>query len=191
MVVGKTIGSLNLKKEVKVIVHTGKEEFAVLVFDIRQLDISAMVQQCKITNLEGKSAWIERLEKEDKDKLDKEDIEYIEEEKSINILELQLHKAYYELVKLRKLIFMSFINAKDLSKMGALLIAKYNTILGSILETQAELVELGRLDEGRYLEEAKDIKDAYNRLERQIEFYNNATELNITNDEIKFGDFIY
>jgi len=177
MVVGKTIGSLNLKKEVKVIVHTDEEEFAVWIFDIKQLDRSALEQKFKILQLEGMFAF--------------DDEEYVIKEQPIRTLELQLHKAYYELVKLRKLIFMSFINAKDLSKLGALLLAKYNTLLNSILETQAELVELGRLEEGRYLEEAKDIKDAYNRLERQIEFYNNATELNITNDKIKIGDVIY
>lgn len=190
MVVGKTIGSLDLKKEVKVIAHNEEEEIAVWVFNIRELDMSAFAQYLTITNLESKSALIERLEKEDQDKLKKEDIERLQK-KPIYILELQRHKAYYELVKLRKLIFMSFINAKDLSKLGALLLAKYNTLLNSILETQAELVELGRLEEGRYLEEAKDIKEAYNRLERQIEFYNNATELNITNDKIKIGDLVY
>jgi hypothetical protein len=105
--------------------------------------------------------------------------------KHIFNLEIQKSKEFIEMFKIKKMIYMSLIKEKDLSKLGDLLLTKLRTSFSNSLELTEELVSLGRLKETEYLKDAKDAREVYDTLETQLKLYNKRTDLIITNINFK------
>jgi len=100
-------------------------------------------------------------------------------------LEIQKSKEFIEMFKIKKMLYMSLIKEKDLSKLGDLLLTKLRTSFSNSLELTEELVSLGRLKETEYLKDAKDAREVYDTLETQLKLYNKRTDLIITNINFK------
>jgi hypothetical protein len=100
-------------------------------------------------------------------------------------LEIQRQKEYIEFFKIKKMIYMSIIKEKDLSKLGGLLLTKLRSSFSICLELTEELVSLGRIKETEYLNEANASRDTYDTMEAQLRLYNQRKDMIITNRNIQ------
>ena len=99
--------------------------------------------------------------------------------------QLKANKLMIDINKLDKMVYMFYIEKKNITKMAELLKSKYNKLFSELFENSEELVEIGAIDEGDHLLNANTTKRYYERSMKHLDLYTTATFILITNKPIE------
>ena len=94
-------------------------------------------------------------------------------------------KYFIKIIKLDIMLYTYYIERKDITKMVELFKIKYQKLYSELFEHSEELVEVGSINEGEHLQNAKYTKEDYERSIKHIDYYIDATFIMITNKRVK------
>ena len=102
-------------------------------------------------------------------------------------IQLKVSNTLLDIYKLDKMIYMFYIEKKNITKMVELLKSKYNKLFSELFEYSEELVEIGAIKESDHLDNAKNTKNHYERNIKHLDLYTTATFVLITNNPIQIN----
>ena len=179
---------LDLSKDITILIQYkigSHDDMIKFVINIANIDMS--IKECEDKIKESKM-MLDMIKNQhdfyEKLKEDKELHDYVV---GVANVQIKLNEALIEQEKVRKMIFLAYINKKDLSILGSLYLSKVSTLFSLCLELTAELVEYGHIEESEYLDDCNGAKEGYNNLEEQLEVYNKRTDIVVTNIAFRFN----